>query len=972
MSTYDKNVEELKSKYPEVYDWILRADEDQQLEIIRSANGLDNLRIKGFQGKGVYYYDMQEPLKEEEELCQNFDFSADQVTFLIGIGLGYIVDVIRNKKEKSHKIVVLEKNPTILKRALERIDFSDLLRNGEMIFSLPDEESIKNNVMQYASNRYPEDVFLYGSIRLMLANHEYFELKERVIEYLGSPLLRTCTGVNNGPVLAKNEMDNLPKLLFSAGIKNLVDKFSWKPAIIVSAGPSLEKNVYQLKQAKGNALIVATAPVVRVLLAHDLKPDLIVSIDFNDDNRIHFDGLCDLTDCPLVYPVRLTPRIVKDFQGNLFAIQDLAGLCKLLGHNWEFKGYIQGGGSVSIYALMIVLFLDCNPIIFIGQDLAYTDRSHIDGVFLAEKIDLAKSGRRFLWVDGLYGGRVPTIGTFMSYKLEIESIIKTFPGRKFINCTEGGASIKGTEVMPLQECLEKYCQNGLDVQSILNESKGIEEVDFAGLVRDIQRIIRQIKEMSQLCGKGLKSNKSIRKRMNQGLIGDPELERIILENHRDSTVLQRFCESFDPLSIYLRKEVHKINRHEYIYDSSAGYNQREDLRIGLRRNKMILCAAQNALKEVKGKLCYLLWVFRRIENCRRQLMKEGMDGKAHYLYGRILAEIGLYCRAVEEYSRALELGQEDGEVFHSLARSYLCLERLALAEEVLQKAPRKYPEEAVIKELFQELEETRKSWLAKAESFLEEGNWVNALLYARKMLREYPGHLRAKEIARETENLRDEKVKKIEAANHEEREKRCIQREHRALVERAQESLKRREYPQALEYLEKALQLDHSQAEAMNLMACCYAEQGEMGKARNLYEELSAKFPHNGVFHLNLGRAYIRNGLYLEAAEELEAAASKDARCYFGLYEAGAIYMKSKNYDKAIACFEKYLAMSPDSYELLAKIGTCYLAKRMPKLAKMKYQAALRIQPEYEAARVGLQKIEAMEKSLNAQPMAVP
>ena len=72
--------------------------------------------------------------------------------------------------------------------------------------------------------------------------------------------------------------------------------------------------------------------------------------------------------------------------------------------------------------------------------------------------------------------------------------------------------------------------------------------------------------------------------------------------------------------------------------------------------------------------------------------------------------------------------------------------------------------------------------------------------------------------------------------------------------------------------------------------------------------------------------------------------------------------MNFKEYDKAIACFENYLAMSPESYELLGKIGTCYLAQGRLAEARQRYQEALRIQPEYEAAGLGLKKIEEMEQ----------
>ena len=126
MNLYEKNLTQLKLKFPEVYKWILKEEEDRGVEVIRTQSGLNNLRVKGLTGKSTYLYSMDDPLREEREVCQDLKFSADQVTFLIGIGLGYTVDAIKEEMEKGHKIVVFEKSAAILKIALGQTDFSSL------------------------------------------------------------------------------------------------------------------------------------------------------------------------------------------------------------------------------------------------------------------------------------------------------------------------------------------------------------------------------------------------------------------------------------------------------------------------------------------------------------------------------------------------------------------------------------------------------------------------------------------------------------------------------------------------------------------------------------------------------------------------------------------------------------------------------------------------------------------------------
>ena len=74
MGIYEKNLRVLKSKFPDVYVWVLKTAEDERIEIIRSRSGLSNLRIKGLPGDQVCLYGMENPLVEEGERCKDFEF----------------------------------------------------------------------------------------------------------------------------------------------------------------------------------------------------------------------------------------------------------------------------------------------------------------------------------------------------------------------------------------------------------------------------------------------------------------------------------------------------------------------------------------------------------------------------------------------------------------------------------------------------------------------------------------------------------------------------------------------------------------------------------------------------------------------------------------------------------------------------------------------------------------------------------
>lgn len=57
---------------------------------------------------------------------------------------------------------------------------------------------------------------------------------------------------------------------------------------MVASGPSLDKNIDELKGLKGKAFIMAADSALRVLLKHDIIPDMFVSVDALK-NQKHFE-----------------------------------------------------------------------------------------------------------------------------------------------------------------------------------------------------------------------------------------------------------------------------------------------------------------------------------------------------------------------------------------------------------------------------------------------------------------------------------------------------------------------------------------------------------------------------------------------------------------------------------------------------------------------------------------------------------
>ncbi len=105
----------------------------------------------------------------------------------------------------------------------------------------------------------------------------------------------------------------------------------------------------------------------------------------------------------------------------------------------------------------LAIYLGCNNIIFIGQDLAYTgERLHSNSSTLETEGGNIGMYDDNIYADDINGNKVRTSFELDAYRRYIEFYIHMLKNINFINSTEGGANIKGTKVMPLKESLNKY------------------------------------------------------------------------------------------------------------------------------------------------------------------------------------------------------------------------------------------------------------------------------------------------------------------------------------------------------------------------------------------------------------------------------------------------------------------------------------------------------------------------------------
>ena len=202
-----------------------------------------------------------------------------------------------------------------------------------------------------------------------------------------------------------------------------------------------------------------------------IKPDFVTTIDFQRLN--YTDQFSDYqlpTDVPLIYLHSTYPETVKRWPGPKFVATNDSEIVQ-----WVRNIYKQEKGSASMSQtvahlnVFLALTLGANPIILIGQDLSMPiDEHHAVGA-MAQDTAPKDAPESYYDAPDIYGNTVHVRHSFASMAVVFERIFSLNQQAKFINCTEGGVSLKGAENKALSEMLELY-NNDNDHFSLTNEA----------------------------------------------------------------------------------------------------------------------------------------------------------------------------------------------------------------------------------------------------------------------------------------------------------------------------------------------------------------------------------------------------------------------------------------------------------------------------------------------------------------------
>nr|WP_321023695.1 6-hydroxymethylpterin diphosphokinase MptE-like protein [Clostridium neonatale] len=471
---------------------------ESSFEIEKSKDGYDIAKIK-VNNKWIYVgskYNVKLDIDRFLQKIEKTDLIESDKFIVFGFGAGEHIKKLREISKKS-EILIFEPNNNLFEYARN----CDLIKKDDKIKL----NSCSVEEIEYFCNSEFINEFNINNIKIIdfsiyskVYKNDFLIILTKLRDLFMNYLVITNTKIGFSERFFTAMIKNIPYICESSLFMDYKDIYKDKPAIIVSAGPSLDKNIDLLKGIEDQFVIVTGGRPLKGLLEKEIRPKLIVSIDPEDINYELMKGCIENTDLPLIYYEVTNEHILKNYSGpKILSIQG-----DFVNDLIDYRSTpLDCYGSVAHSMVSAAILLGCNPIIMIGQDCAYTDdnahSTYLEEKHNDEKFEDVKS-ELDIWVDGVNGEKVRTSRVLNVYRLGFEEMVKKYKDVVFINATEGGARINGTIEMPLKDAINKYCNNNIEKMPIIDNdyeiSKKVQE--------KLLEAKNNIKEIKEFCIKG--------------------------------------------------------------------------------------------------------------------------------------------------------------------------------------------------------------------------------------------------------------------------------------------------------------------------------------------------------------------------------------------------------------------------------------------------------------------------------------
>lgn len=528
------NINYLREKYPYIREQLksIEKNKDSEFTIEETRSGDKTLLYKNDENK-TYFHSKYNPIREADSLIENYKEIKNQNIIFYGTGLGYHIDLLMTQNPDNN-YYIFEPIPELLKEFLSTRDLTKKQYKNlkKLSLGLQNIAQDTNELIQF--NRKCVHIIELPTHK-QLFESKYKLFNEMFLEIISSKRSSMLTNYGYQKRWVVNTMKNFKEVLSTPNI--LIEKsgqFKGKPAILVSAGPSLDEEIENLKHIKENGLayIFSVGSAINTLIHNNIHPDAVTTYDPTEKNQLVFDKVNreGIKDIPMIFGTSVGYEVLENYIGDKYHMitsQDPTSSYYLKTEEEISIKKVQDAPSIAVVTIQLLSQLGFSPIILTGQNLGYLNGdNYSEGIEYNDKLT-EEEIKDALKTKDVYGDEILTNKGFNTMRSQIELYIKHLGSTKIINTTKGGANIEGAEFIELEKIIENELKENIVEKNWLEGNKANYDKEY--LEEKLKSMDREYDRALKITRKCIDIIRKINKEINDKRISKAENLYITLD-----------------------------------------------------------------------------------------------------------------------------------------------------------------------------------------------------------------------------------------------------------------------------------------------------------------------------------------------------------------------------------------------------------------------------------------------------------
>jgi hypothetical protein len=365
MTVWERNLGVLSAIRPDLAARVRVANPSSDFRFVASKTGLQ-VPIRLEDGKQFYLNSRYDPLTEARRLAERAPESGAYL--LLGCDGAYLARALLSQPVEL--VFLVFGDLRYLRLLLEVVDLAPTLSDPrfQLIVGPEPGAAITTLLASYIP-------FLHGDLTLLPVGRDDSYSSRFKEVFAQSVVSQSGADLSTQGVFGRRWMKNIATNASrldkkTVAIYSELEKESGKTVHVTAAGPSLESAIPYLAGRGEDSLLVATDTSLPSLLAANLVPDFVISVDCQNHSYHHFLAgvpsstkvVLDLASPNLLY--RVHDRVIPVAGGHPFA--------RLLVSNYyPFPEIDTSGGNVTHAAVSFSLLIGAREVIVHGADFSY-------------------------------------------------------------------------------------------------------------------------------------------------------------------------------------------------------------------------------------------------------------------------------------------------------------------------------------------------------------------------------------------------------------------------------------------------------------------------------------------------------------------------------------------------------------------------------------------------------------------------